>query len=439
MAGDWIKMRVDLMDDPSVVAIAVRLDMDEDHVVGKLHRLWSWADRHTIDGATSGVNDTWVDRFVAKKGFAAAMADVGWLVIGTDGIRFPGFEKHNGESAKKRADAQQRQRVSRQGRHTSVTTLSRDSVPSPFRRTVFNRDQYTCVYCGTESSESREEEGKKARLSIDHILPVARGGKTVIENLATCCRACNYEKSDRTPEEWDLLPTFLADGVVYENGHIVVTKLCDTIVTREEKRREENTASAVLVVADATDQKQKRKQFVPPTVEEVRAYCQERGNQIDPERFVDTYASQGWKKANGVAVVDWKGCVRTWEKNDAERRGGAGGTGPVALRPATGNAGGGLFASECNREAGNNAVFADYLQRRAVRSGNVRVIETEADNGVHAGAVGRLGSSSPAIPGQGVESVSGGTGNVTDAFSGASRPIPGLSGEDAAQVFPDVG
>lgn len=212
-----------------------------------------------------------------------------------------------------------------------------------------------------------------------------------------------------------------------------------TVTDRIEKNREENTASAVLVVADATEPKPKRKQFVPPTVEEVRAYCQERGNQIDPERFVDTYASQGWKKANGVAVVDWKGCVRTWEKNDAERRGGAGQPGQVAIRPAVGNTGGGLFASECNREAGNNAVFADYLQRTPVHSGNVRVIETEADNGVHERAVGRLGNRSPAVPGEGAESVGRGTGNVTDAVSGASRPIPGLPVEDASQVFPEFG
>ena len=57
-------------------------------------------------------------------------------------------------------------------------------------------------------------------------------------------------------------------------------------------------------------------QFAPPTVSEVREYCQERGNTVDPERFVDYYQAQGWKLANGRAMKDWKAAVRsTWEKN----------------------------------------------------------------------------------------------------------------------------
>ena len=54
--------------------------------------------------------------------------------------------------------------------------------------------------------------------------------------------------------------------------------------------------------------------FIPPTVDEVRAYCEERKNNVDAERFVDYYASQKWKKANGQPVADWKACIRTWEK-----------------------------------------------------------------------------------------------------------------------------
>lgn len=53
-----------------------------------------------------------------------------------------------------------------------------------------------------------------------------------------------------------------------------------------------------------------------PTVEEVAAYCRERGNHVDAERFVDFYASKGWKVGN-QPMKDWKACVRTWEKRDA--------------------------------------------------------------------------------------------------------------------------
>ena len=53
-----------------------------------------------------------------------------------------------------------------------------------------------------------------------------------------------------------------------------------------------------------------------PTVEEVAAYCRERGNSVDAERFVDFYASKGWKVGN-QPMKDWKACVRTWEKREA--------------------------------------------------------------------------------------------------------------------------
>lgn len=55
--------------------------------------------------------------------------------------------------------------------------------------------------------------------------------------------------------------------------------------------------------------------FTPPTLEEVKAYCKERNNQVDPERFIDYYASQNWKKANGQKVRDWQACIRQWEKD----------------------------------------------------------------------------------------------------------------------------
>lgn len=52
--------------------------------------------------------------------------------------------------------------------------------------------------------------------------------------------------------------------------------------------------------------------FSPPTVEEVKAYCEERKNGIDPQRFVDFYASNGWMVGKNP-MKDWKASIRTWE------------------------------------------------------------------------------------------------------------------------------
>ena len=57
--------------------------------------------------------------------------------------------------------------------------------------------------------------------------------------------------------------------------------------------------------------------FSPPTIEEVTAYCRERGNHVDPQRFVDFYASKGWRVGN-QSMKDWKAAVRTWERDDRD-------------------------------------------------------------------------------------------------------------------------
>lgn len=58
-----------------------------------------------------------------------------------------------------------------------------------------------------------------------------------------------------------------------------------------------------------------KKRFRPPTVEEVEAYCIERNNKVDAERFVDFYASNGWRVGKNP-MKDWKAAVRTWEKRE---------------------------------------------------------------------------------------------------------------------------
>lgn len=63
------------------------------------------------------------------------------------------------------------------------------------------------------------------------------------------------------------------------------------------------------------DSSAKRTKFTPPTLDEVRVYCKERNNSVDPERFIDYYQSQEWKKANGQKVRDWQACIRQWEKD----------------------------------------------------------------------------------------------------------------------------
>ena len=60
------------------------------------------------------------------------------------------------------------------------------------------------------------------------------------------------------------------------------------------------------------------KRFVPPTVEEVQAYCEERRNSVDAQCFVDFYESKGWYVGKNL-MKDWKAAVRNWERNNYGR------------------------------------------------------------------------------------------------------------------------
>ena len=60
-------------------------------------------------------------------------------------------------------------------------------------------------------------------------------------------------------------------------------------------------------------EKNTNKRFTPPTPEQVTEYCQSRGNGIKGDRFVDWYATRGWK-VGSAQMKDWKAAIRTWEQ-----------------------------------------------------------------------------------------------------------------------------
>lgn len=58
------------------------------------------------------------------------------------------------------------------------------------RQNIFKRDSHKCQYCGSSKD-----------LTLDHVLPKSRGGRTSWDNLITACKLCNSKKGDSTPEE----------------------------------------------------------------------------------------------------------------------------------------------------------------------------------------------------------------------------------------------
>jgi hypothetical protein len=126
MAGDWIPMRLNLASDPAVIGVAAATGLDEFGVIGRLHRLWGWANEHTTNGHAASVTENWIDRYVSVTGFAKAMADEGWLTIHPGrGVTFPRFDEWNSKGAKQRLLAAKRKRKQRVDDPPDVTEVSR--------------------------------------------------------------------------------------------------------------------------------------------------------------------------------------------------------------------------------------------------------------------------------------------------------------------------
>ena len=112
MAGDWIKMRGNLWDDPRVSKLCDLTNQSEVAIVGGLYWLWAAADQHTEDGVMTGLTLRQIDRKTGIQGFGAALCAIGWLEDRADGVCIVNFEEHNGTSAKRRCtDAQRKANV----------------------------------------------------------------------------------------------------------------------------------------------------------------------------------------------------------------------------------------------------------------------------------------------------------------------------------------
>ena len=85
------------------------------------------------------------------------------------------------------------------------------------------------------------------------------------------------------------------------------------------ERDKEKELDSDLDLIDIKADKPQRKRFSPPSVDEVREYCFERGNNVDPEKFVDYYTANGWM-AGKNKMKDWRAAVRTWERNGFDKR-----------------------------------------------------------------------------------------------------------------------
>ena len=134
----------------------------------------------------------------------------------------------------------------------------------------------------------------------------------------------NLEKAIETLAKLELVE-ILDDGTIYMNE---VSRLLGSETGSAQRKRDyrerigtmsQNCPIEYRDKSKETREKSNSTRSAHPTQEEVIAYCKERGNSVDPQRFFDYYSANGWVQGKGKPIKDWKACVRTWERNTQVR------------------------------------------------------------------------------------------------------------------------
>ena len=98
------------------------------------------------------------------------------------------------------------------------------------------------------------------------------------------------------------------DTECIQNGYIGKDSIGKVSIDKDSKDKDSKEESV---------RGEKAKRFYPPTLDEVKQYCEERKNNIDPMAFIDFYSSKGWMIGKN-RMKDWKAAVRTWERKRKE-------------------------------------------------------------------------------------------------------------------------
>ncbi|OOG85726.1 hypothetical protein B0E42_13065 [Pseudomonas sp. A25(2017)] len=186
MAGDWIKMRIDLQTHPKVFRMVSALQADRLRIIGGLHVAWSIFDTHSSDGVLVGYTVDAMDAVVGWPGFTQAMIDVEWAAVEDDGsLVMPRFDEHNGASAKRRANDAERKRNDRKN---PVRNLSASDADSLRTREEKRRE---------EKKEQNQKQGAGAPAKSSKFDPLTAKPENVSEKA--WADWCQHRKEIRKP------------------------------------------------------------------------------------------------------------------------------------------------------------------------------------------------------------------------------------------------
>ncbi|WP_304048884.1 DUF6291 domain-containing protein [Desulfovibrio piger] len=184
------------------------------------------------------------------------------------------------------------------------------------------RMAYLCILPGVKRAQ--DESFRRHSANIENGKKGGRPRKQPVDNECAPQKPAGFEENDGIDEN---PPVFAETEMKTQKPAGFEENLNQSNPIQTNPNQEVNTpltphgggafgdAGGCLAAAQPDDggkPRTQRKRFVPPTVEEVAAYCRERDNGIDPEAFVDFYTAKGWLVGKSP-MKDWRSAVRTWE------------------------------------------------------------------------------------------------------------------------------
>lgn len=182
----------------------------------------------------------------------------------------------------------------------------RRHIPVSLKESVIERDGYKCQECGKYICSGSMNAKRLIKMGsglfhIDHIVPVVQGGRATLENLRLLCPKCNLTRRKH----------FTFDEIVAFSGELPQSAAsCGEL-----------PQSAAIIQSNPIQSnpnpntESARSRFTPPTIEEVTAYCSERGTGVDAQKWFDHYSANGWMVGKNK-MKDWRAAVRTWERSE---------------------------------------------------------------------------------------------------------------------------
>lgn len=171
----------------------------------------------------------------------------------------------------------------------------------------------TCPICKKVMSSAN----KTTTPTIQHNLPISKGGEHELYNISIICLSCNTSIQDKETNNLNNEEVIKVWDRINELEKNNINWFWNLDLLKQWQANDSQVAAQVRLGKDSIGKVNNKegKKFIKPTIEEIEAYCKERNNGINANAFYDFYEAKDWFIGKNK-MRDFKACIRTWEQRN---------------------------------------------------------------------------------------------------------------------------